>query len=77
MKTIYLHGEIFEFHNCAFALRYFVMSMASPQCDTPLVLCTVKPEAADLLELSETKLSIGPISVKPIAKGFTKCKYLL
>ncbi len=51
--------------------------MTRPKCDTPLVLCRVKPEATDLLELSHAKLSIGPIPVKPIAKGFTKCKYLI
>jgi len=51
--------------------------MAMPPCDTPLVLCRVKPEATDLLELSHAKLSIGPIPVKPIAEGFTKCKYLI
>jgi hypothetical protein len=26
-----------SFHNSSFALRYFLMSMARPQCDTPLV----------------------------------------
>jgi len=39
LKTIFLYGEIFEcFHNSCFALRYFLMQMARPRCDTPLVL---------------------------------------
>ncbi len=38
LKIIFLHGEIFEcFHYSSFALRYFLMQMAKPQCDTPLV----------------------------------------
>jgi hypothetical protein len=36
LKIIFLHGEIFEcFHYSSFA--YFLMQMARPQCDTPLV----------------------------------------
>jgi hypothetical protein len=27
-----------SFQNCSFALRYDLMEMARPQCDTPLVL---------------------------------------
>jgi len=26
-----------NFHNSSFALKYFLMQMARPQCDTPLV----------------------------------------
>ncbi len=39
---MFLHGEIFEFfHNSSFALRYFLMQMARPQCDTLLVVVVV------------------------------------
>jgi hypothetical protein len=30
--------NIWVFHNSSFALRYFFMLMARPQCDTPLVV---------------------------------------
>ncbi len=43
LKIIFLHGEIFEcFHYSSFALRYFLMQMARPQCVThPLLLKSV------------------------------------
>jgi len=42
LKIILLHGEIFEFfHNSSFALRYFLMQMARPQCDTLLLVVVV------------------------------------
>ncbi len=38
MKTIFLHGEIFEsFHNSSFAFRYFFNVDGKGQSDTPLV----------------------------------------
>ncbi len=34
-----------SFHNSSFALRYFLMYMARPQCDTPLVCPGSFPDA--------------------------------
>ncbi len=36
MKIVFLHGRIFEFPS-SFALRYFLVKMARPQCETPLI----------------------------------------
>jgi hypothetical protein len=36
LKSIFLHRKYLSFPY--FALRYFLMSMARPQCDTPLLV---------------------------------------
>jgi hypothetical protein len=38
LKDLHFHMvKQLSFHNSSFTLRYFLMQMARPQCDTPLV----------------------------------------